>query len=648
MVMAQGRRKSMATVCLVLFGAGALALRQTPAVCGDGSESLKAPYRSPWGVAVSPDASTIYVSDATAGCVEVLNMSGDMQHTAIALQGTPLGLCLSPDNTALFVAERGAGTVAVIDTATLTVNERLAVGRWPVAVALAPTSKRLVVCNQDSDTVSGIDLAQDPPKRLEDVRVGRSPASAAITPDERLAIVANQLPMGVSTDPTLAAEVSIIDLEALKPCATIKLPPGSSVVNGVCTSPDGNWAYLVHGLGHFNLPMTQLERGWVNTYALTIIDIDAKSLRATLLLDDLTQGAADPFSVVCAPDGSRLWISHTGVHEVSAVEIARVHELLEGNVSGEVAQITDGSLPNIWLRIQQDQNAVKELSYDLTALYIAQAIHRAPSGGKGPRGLALTPDGKTLLVANYFSGSVAALDTASGQLRGVIWQGDQPKPDPVRRGELVFHDATRAFQRWHSCATCHPNDGRVDGLRWDFADDGFGNGMNTPAIHYPDKTEPLHRQGTLATTPILAKHGLTFTHLIVPTEEEVEDLVAYMISLHPEPSPYRTVGGEFTPAARRGRKIFADKAQCATCHKEPYFTDQQLYEVGVITPNYPDAKYKTPPLFELHRTAPYLHDGRAASLQEVLTTYNPDDKHGKTSDLSADELDDLVAYLLEL
>ena len=94
---------------------------------------------------------------------------------------------------------------------------------------------------------------------------------------------------------------------------------------------DGKWAYVVHGLGRFNLPITQLERGWVNTYALTIIDIAAGKRLTTMLLDDLTQGAADPHGVVCSKDGTRLWISHAGVHEISMVDIGLVHELLAGH-----------------------------------------------------------------------------------------------------------------------------------------------------------------------------------------------------------------------------------------------------------------------------------------------------------------------------
>ena len=63
------------------------------------------------------------------------------------------------------------------------------------------------------------------------------------------------------------------------------------------------------------------------------------------------------------------------------------------------------------------------------------------------------------------------------------------------------------------------------------------------------------------------------------------------------------------------------------------------YEVGT---------FDTPTLIEAWRTAPYLHDGSAATMRDVLTEANQGDRHGKTSHLNADQLNDLVEYLLSL
>ena len=291
---------------------------------------------------------------------------------------------------------------------------------------------------------------------------------------------------------------------------------------------------------------------------------------------------------------------------------------------------------------------IEELPNHLTALELAGAIRRAPTGGVVPRGLAVSPDEKTLYVANYYSGTVTALDAADGRLRSTISLGPQPEPDAARRGELVFHDATNAFQTWHSCATCHPNNARTDGLRWDFADDGLGNGMDTPSLRYVHEVGALHRLGTLADLKTLATHGFAITHMTVPSEETVDDLVAYMSALRAEKSPHLGPDGTLTEPARRGKVLFEGKADCARCHPGPYFTDKKLWNVGVVSEIQPAAKYKSTSLIDAYRTAPYLHDGRALTLEEVLTTFNPDDEHGVTQSLNRHEIEDLVAYLRSL
>ncbi|HID24413.1 MAG TPA: c-type cytochrome [Planctomycetaceae bacterium] len=605
-------------------------------------------YRSPLAIAVTPDGKTAFVSDQTARNISVLDLTQNKKRAEIPLNGQPRRLALSPDGRTLFVAERLVGTVAVIDTVSAKVKQRIRVGRWPVAVAVAAESKRLYVCNQDDHTVSVVDLSQSPPKEIKRIPARREPYCVAVTPDESRVVVTNLLPVGVPSDPTLASEVTIIDAKALKLAAHVKLPPGSTAAFGLCLSPDGKWAYVVHGLARFNLPITQLERGWVNTYALSVIDVPAARRYVTVLLDDLSQGAANPHSIVCSADGKRLWISHAGVHEVSVVEIGLVHQLLQGKIPKELAELKDGIRPNVWVRIREDRKGMEELQNDLTALYIAGAIRRLPSGGIGPKGLALTPDQNKLLVANYYSGNVTVFDTQSSKPIGEISLGPQAEPDAARRGEILFHDATFAFQRWHSCASCHLNQGRVDGLRWDFLRDGIGNPNDTPSLVYMHRTEPLNRRATRKTAAECTRTSITAGHLIVPTDQQVDDLLAYLVSLRPELSPHRTEDGQLTEAAKRGKALFEGKAHCAGCHPAPYFTDKKMHNVGAISPNEPDGRYDTPSLIEAYRTAPYLHDGRALTIKDVLIKHDPEGKHGKARQLTEQELNDLIEYILSL
>ena len=612
-------------------------------VVGLGVAAPAAVYRSPLAVAVSPDGKTLYVSDKTAGCVVVLDAVTGKKVREVTITDEPNGLALSADGKTLYVAQRKANSIALVDTSKGAVTSQIGVGPWPVALAVAEKTGRLYCCNRGNHTVSVVDLAGG--KETARISVVRDPAFAAITADESRVVVTNFMPHGAGTDTELAAEVSILDTAAMQQVARVRLPPGSTMAGGVWIDPEGKWAYVVHLLGRFNFPITQLELGWVHTCALSIIDVRAGTRLATLLLDELTKGAADPWAVVGSADGKTLWISHRGVHEVSTLDVGRIHELLEGNVADEIAELKDGTRDNIWVRIKSDKSQIAELANDLTALYISRTIRRSPSGGKGPTGPALSPAGDKLYVANYYAGTVGVLDAVEGKLLGTIAVGDQPEPDAARRGEIYFHDATRCFQRWHSCASCHLDDGRIDGLPWDFMRDGIDNGKDVISLINMPHTPPHNRRATRPNPLECIRTGVVGSHGIEPDPADVDDLLAYTLSLTPESNPNLP---QLAEAAKRGKVLFEGKAGCATCHSGPHFTDQKAYDVGITSPNEADACYDTPSLIEAYRTAPYYHDGRAATMKEALTEHDPKHLHGNLKDLTTPEIEDLIAYVLSL
>jgi cytochrome c peroxidase len=145
------------------------------------------------------------------------------------------------------------------------------------------------------------------------------------------------------------------------------------------------------------------------------------------------------------------------------------------------------------------------------------------------------------------------------------------------------------------------------------------------------------------------KKGFMVIQFQEVTEETLEDTRAYLRTLDREPSPY-LVNGKLSAKAEKGKKIFEDgKVGCAMCHPAPLFTDLKQYEVGTGHKEDRDqTKFDTTQLVDLWATAPYLHDGSAPTMMDVLTTENKNDKHGTTSHLSKEELDALVEYLLSL
>jgi len=130
-------------------------------------------------------------------------------------------------------------------------------------------------------------------------------------------------------------------------------------------------------------------------------------------------------------------------------------------------------------------------------------------------------------------------------------------------------------------------------------------------------------------------------------ESEMRKIDAFTESLKAEVSPYLE-NGKLSESASRGKRLFEGKANCASCHGgDLYGADVLVYE------NYVQSATETrgllvPPLVEAWRTAPYLHDGSAATIMDVLTTRNVTGTHGNVSGLTEQELTDLCNYVLSL
>jgi YVTN family beta-propeller protein len=270
-------------------------------------------------------------------------------------------------------------------------------------------------------------------------------------------------------------------------------------------------------------------------------------------------------------------------------------------------------------------------------------IARLPTQAN-PRRLGLSGDGKTLVVSNYLADSLTVIDAVNLQVLKQIPLGGPPL-DAARRGEILFNSARTTFQGQFSCASCHPN-GDADGLNWDLSRDGVGNFKNTKSLLGVKDTAPYGWLGTSSTLEDRVAGTLRTLHRYEPREEEVRDLAAYLAALAP-PVPAAQRGTEAAEAVARGKALFERKGRCAACHSGPTYDDGKLHNVGTGTVPGED-RFNTPSLRGVGRTAPYLHDGRAATLEDIFIQYNLKQQHGDADQLSADELADLVAYLKSL
>ena len=275
-------------------------------------------------------------------------------------------------------------------------------------------------------------------------------------------------------------------------------------------------------------------------------------------------------------------------------------------------------------------------------------------------------------MLNSLSEDVSVMDlTAQQEIERIVVTQSLLDPE-VKRGKLLFFSSQSAElskDRWMSCASCH-FEAEHDGRTW-FTPPGPRNTIDLRAV---GETRPIHwsadrdevqdfeftiRQLQAGTG--LIRNGVPNPELGISNaglSADLDALAAYVESLRPKPSPFRNPDGSLTLEANQGQLIFQrPDVGCADCHSLPRFTDSSMdaspfitHDVG--TGDGPDERlgpaFDTPSLLGLWDSAPYLHDGSAPTLNDVLTTKNPEDRHGQTSHLSEAELMDLIAFLLSL
>ncbi len=313
--------------------------------------------------------------------------------------------------------------------------------------------------------------------------------------------------------------------------------------------------------------------------------------------------------------------------------------------------------------------------------------------GGAPEGLALSPDGARLFVHGFTSRTVRVYDVrdlsrAPTPLANVPTVVAEPLPPEVALGQRIFYasrDPRMSRTSYLSCASCHL-DGEGDNLVWDFTQRGEGLRNTIPLqgragdgpIHWSanfDEVQDFEHdiRGGQGGTGFLADavfhagdHDRPLGAPKAGLSAELDALAAYVASLrHVGPSPVRRDDDAAWVASRlRGEQLFFSATTgCATCHSGSRYTDSAfmpggrtpiLHDVGTLGRGSGQrlggalTGLDTPTLRGLWRSAPYLHDGSAATLRDVLVARNRDDRHGRTSQLSTDQVSDLLAFLLSL
>ena len=621
----------------------------------DGSrKDHKAPeddlYKSPIQMAISKDGGRLYVVCEKANVLQVVDTKHKKVLAEISVGKHPYGVTLSPDERYIYVSNRWDDTVSMIDAHTLRLLRAIPTGGDPHGLTTDLSGKTLYVANLYHHDVSLI--STETFKEIKRLKAGMQPFEVALSPDGRYVYVSNQLTNPVPFRTAATSEVTIIDAEK-QIVVDRRLMHSTDISQGIAASPDGRFVFVALEIPKNLIPETQIYQGWMLTYALAILEAEPQGRVAFLLLDEMNLYYADPFGVVFTPDSRYAYVSSSGVDVVSVVDMEKVKELLEINNPLAPFGKEEG-------KIGISDEKLKRYARNLT-LSNEYIVKRIPTE-YNPKGMAVSPDGKFVYVANRLSDSITIIDTDRQEAVGTIDLGGPKNMTVLRWGEYLFNHAIISFQRQLSCNTCHPEN-HVDGLIYDIAVDG-GLGGNlvdnrtmrgiayTGPFKWSGKNPNLARQeGPRAAQLFFRSHGFT--------GKDRDAVVAFIESIPLPPNRQNNEDGTLTPAQQRGKAIF-ERAytndgryipivnRCITCHPPPYYTDRMVHNVGTKAYFDTHGEFDTPQLNSVNESAPYLHDGRCWSLEELWTIYNPYDLHGVANDLTKQQLNDLIEYLKTL
>jgi len=161
------------------------------------------------------------------------------------------------------------------------------------------------------------------------------------------------------------------------------------------------------------------------------------------------------------------------------------------------------------------------------------------------------------------------------------------------------------------------------------------------------QTPPVMSLGVRADAAAAIRAGMRSIFFSAPREGVASAIDEYVKTLQPVTSPYLIHNG-LSSAARHGQGLFRSRQlDCIRCHAPPWLTDLKPHPVGTGKFDQPGDQFYTPSLIEVWRTAPYLHDGSAPSLRDVVVNHGFQSAPAKVQ-LTASDIDDLVAYLQTL
>jgi YVTN family beta-propeller protein len=576
-------------------------------------------------------------------------------------------LDISTDGRWLAAANRDNGSVSIIDLKSQQVTHEIPVGHHPEGVTFLGETTNIAVTVYGDDQVVFCDGATGKVTGRTDVF------------DEPYGIVSAG--DGSKVYVTLEYPAQVVEIDTVTKKVTRTFGKGLNEVQGDAIAPP-----FLRGIA-----LSAKENRLYVTEYLTCV-VRAISLTDGLEVDRWVANSSDNLArqITLHPTRAKAYMPHIRSRvsvnrgEGSIVPFVSVISTSAGEGKRRTTMPMDGFnnifvVANPWeTAISPDGKTLGAVFAGTDDMYVCNVVdddyreltfRRVVKLGHNPRAMRFSPDGSRFYVYNTLDFQVVGFDTDSLRQVSKVEVCKNPLGAEKLLGKILFYTALEPMvgRRWISCSSCHP-DGDSDGRTW-LNPEGL---RNTTALYGMAWTHPLHWSADRDETQdfehtirgqLMQGRGLIRGSVSEALDKpnkglsKALDALAVYSNAHPVPrSPYAKEG--LNDAAKRGKELFfSSETQCATCHSGPYYTDSKpvqpftVHDVGTGLSDKAEKmgpKYDTPTLLGIYRTAPYLHHGEAKTLKDVVRKCNPEDKHGKTSQLSESQVDDLVEFLKAL
>lgn len=566
---------------------------------------------SPNDLTLTQDEQWLFTANHSSGTVSMIHLPSATVTSEIVIGPRLSSIVLTPDESELLLTSSYLGNLTIVsrNRQSLDIKKHIHLGFEPRGVAVSPDGKWAYVALSTAHTIAVVDLTSL--EVVEQIPVKRWPRFLTLTSDGK------QLAVGCSGDQGIA----VVDTESrsmvfFNRFRAINL--GQMVV-----SHDGKHAYAPWMIYRRSaITPANIRQGWVLASRIARIRLDEKARREAISLDKPGEAVSDPHGLAISPDNQWLVCTASGTHELL---VFRHPDLPFQDYGGPGDHIN------------------RELVNDPDRFF------RIPVGGR-PMAVRFSQDNDHVYVANYLLNSVQVVSLHSQKIVRVYPLGPEQPTSLARRGEAIFYDGKYSLDQWYSCHSCH-YEGHTNAVAMDTHNDGTrGTYKTVLSLRNVTDTGPWTWHGWQQDIRAAMKKSLTDTMLgPMPAPEDINALIAFLQTLRSPPNPFRSPDGSLPLAAQRGKTIFhSAKAGCARCHSGKYFTDGKIHEVGLAAEEDGYVGYNPPSLVGVYDRMRYLHDGRAKTLEHVLTdSHSPLEVSGNEP-LSNQELSDLVHYLKSL